>query len=53
MKRKKGSTTSAEQKEWLNVLELAGVPCAVCKGAEAAIEFVTNIKKEIEGGIDA
>ena len=53
LKRKKGGTVSPAQKKWGEIYELAGIPCAVCKGAEAAIEFVTNIKKEIEGGIDA
>ena len=49
MKRRQGSTTSSEQKEWLRVLELAGIPCAVCKGAEKAIEFVEKIESEIGG----
>lgn len=49
MKRQKGSTTSPEQKEWLKILELAGIPCAVCKGCEKAIEFVEAIRKEING----
>lgn len=48
MKRQKGSTTSPEQKEWLKVLELAGIPCAICKGAEKAIEFVNSVIKEIK-----
>lgn len=47
MKRQKGSTTSPEQKEWLKVLEASGVLCAVCKGAEKAIEFVEMVRKEI------
>lgn len=47
MKRRKGSTTSAEQKEWLRVLTESGVLCAVCKGAEEAINFVEGIRKEI------
>ena len=47
MKRRKGSTTSAEQKEWLRVLTESGVLCAVCKGAEEAIKFVEGIRKEI------
>ena len=48
MKRTKGSTTSPEQKEWLKVLELSGIPCAVCKGADAAIKFVNDIRKGIK-----
>lgn len=50
MKRKKGARTSDEQKEWLKVLELAGIPCAICKGADKAIEFVKEIQESIKGG---
>ena len=49
MKRVRGSTTSPEQKAWLKILEMAGIPNAVCKGAEAAISFVQEILKEVEG----
>lgn len=49
MKRKKGSTTSPAQKEWLKVIGMAGIPCAVCKGAEAAVKFVEDIEQEIKG----
>lgn len=49
MKRKKGSTTSTEQKEWLRVLEMAGIPGSICKGADEAIAFVKNTIKDIEG----
>jgi len=51
MKKQKGSTTSKEQKEWLKILEMAGIPGAVCKGADKAIEFVEQEIKEIEGKI--
>lgn len=47
MKRVRGSSTTPEQKEWLKVLELAGIPCAICKGAEAATQFINKIRKEI------
>lgn len=49
LKRTRGSTTSQAQKKWGEVYELAGIPCAICKGAEKAIEFVQNIIKEIGG----
>ena len=49
MKRIKGSATSPAQKEWLNVIGQAGIPCSVCKGAEEAVKFVKQIIKEIEG----
>ena len=49
LKRTKGSTTSPAQKEWGKIYELAGIPCAICKGAEKAIEFVQSVIKEIEG----
>lgn len=48
MKRKKGSTTSKEQKAWLKVLQASGAMSAVCKGAEEAIAFVEAIRKEIQ-----
>lgn len=47
MKRKKGSTTSKEQKEWLKVLQASGAMSAVCKGADEAIAFVDAIRREI------
>ena len=40
MKRKKGSVTSKEQKEWIKILELAGIPSRICKGCDEAVEFV-------------
>lgn len=40
MKRKKHSSTSNEQKGWLRILELSGIPSRVCKGAEEAVAFV-------------
>lgn len=53
MKRKKNSMTSTEQKAWLKVLEMAGIPSRVCKGAEDAVAFVEESIKEIEGDLDA
>lgn len=47
MKRKKGGRVTAEQKEWLEILQASGVMSAVCKGAEEAIAFVEAIRKEI------
>ena len=47
MKRRKGSSTSKEQKEWLKIIESSGVPCAICKGAEEAINFIEGIRSEI------
>ena len=50
MKRaQKGSNVSAEQKEWLKTLNLAGVPSKVCKGAEEAVKFVEAYEREITG----
>lgn len=48
MKRRKGSTTSKEQKEWLQILAGSGAMSAVCKGAEEAINFVEAIRKEVQ-----
>lgn len=47
LKRTRGGVVSAPQKEWGKVYELAGIPCAVCKGAMEAIKFVDGIRKEI------
>lgn len=49
LKRTKGSTTSPAQKKWGEIYELAGIPCAICKGAEKAIEFVQSVIDEIGG----
>ena len=49
MKRQKGSTTSPEQKEWLRILEKAGIPGKICKGCEDAIKFINDLQKEMEG----
>lgn len=43
MKRKQGSVTSDEQKEWIEALnKLQGVQAQVCKGADEAINFITK-----------
>lgn len=43
MKRKKGGVVSKEQKEWITVLEMAGIPCKICKGADEAIDFIKSL----------
>ena len=47
MKRRKGSTTSKEQKAWINILNGAGCISRVCKGAEDAIRFIETIRSEL------
>lgn len=47
MKRRKGSTTSKEQKEWLKVLNGSGCISKVCKGADEAIKFIEKVREEI------
>jgi hypothetical protein len=42
MKRKKGSTTSTEQKEWLSYLNNVGYRAVVCKGCLEAQKAVTQ-----------
>lgn len=49
MKRKKGGVISADQKRWGDIFELAGIPCAVCRGADEAIKQVESWLKEIAG----
>jgi hypothetical protein len=51
MKRRRGSTTTIEQKQWLSILELAGIPARVCKGADEAIKFVQEYLQEPEFAI--
>lgn len=45
LKRLKGSSTSPQQKEWIELLNGAGVPARVCKGADAAIEFIEEVER--------
>ena len=45
MKRKKGGVTSVNQKKWIKTLNEAGVETVVCKGCDAAIEFIESIAK--------
>ena len=45
MKRRRGSTTSEEQKKWGRIMNQAAVPHAVCKGATEAIEFIKFAKQ--------
>lgn len=45
MKRKKGGVTSENQKKWIKTLNEAGVQTVVCKGCNAAIEFIESITK--------
>ena len=45
MKRKKGGTTSANQKKWIKTLNEAGIQAVVCKGCDEAIEFIKSITK--------
>lgn len=48
MKRRKGSKVTKEQREWLEILQASGVMCAVCHGADEAVEFVKSIMKEVQ-----
>lgn len=44
MKRTKGSTTSPEQKEWIEALQEAGIEARICKGADEAIKFIKSLE---------
>lgn len=44
LKRLKGSTTSQEQKDWIEALNNAGVPAQICKGWYSAMEFIESQK---------
>lgn len=45
MKRLKGGTLSAAQKEWIEALEQAGQTVKVCRGADEAIKFIQQIER--------
>lgn len=45
MKRRKGGVTSANQKKWIKTLNEAGIQTVVCKGCDAAIEFIESTTK--------
>jgi hypothetical protein len=46
LKRRTGGKASPEQIEWVKALNAAGIPTRICKGAQAAIEFIESIKGE-------
>lgn len=49
LKRTKGSTTTPEQREWIDALNSVGVPATIARGAEEAIKFVETITdKELD-----
>lgn len=50
MKRRHGGVVSPEQKEWGKIYELAGIPCKICKGADEAIQFVSQYLKNNDDG---
>ena len=47
LKRIKGGRLSEAQEKWGEIYQAAGIPCAVCKGAEEAIKFVRAIEMEL------
>lgn len=51
MKRRKGSVTSQDQKDWLAALTDAGVPAAICKGADEAQAFIRSVISPAASGV--
>lgn len=47
MKRIKGGSVSAEQKDWIAYLEQVGYCAKVCKGAEDAKRQITEFKEKL------
>lgn len=43
LKRLKGSNTYPTQLEWIEALNSAGIPAAICKGADEAIRFIESV----------
>jgi hypothetical protein len=53
LKRTKGGETSPEQRAWLEALAGQGYKAVICKGADKAIEEITNyLDGEINGEIN-
>ncbi len=50
MKRIKGSVVSPTQLGWIKILQDAGIPTRICKGADEAITFIEEILKNKGGG---
>ncbi len=46
LKRVRGGRTSPEQLEWIDAINACGGVAAVCKGAQAAIEFIEGSKED-------
>jgi len=46
MKRQDGGQISARQKQWHELLRLCGWQVAVCKGAQEAMNFVSQVDRE-------
>lgn len=53
MKRRKGSATSAEQKEWQQRLKLLGFEAHICKGAAEAIAVIEKHLPQNKRGLNA
>jgi hypothetical protein len=43
LKRLKYSTTSQEQKDWIEAIKATGTPATIAKGAEEAIKFIEGV----------
>lgn len=43
LKRIKGSSTSKEQKEWIEVLNKSGISAYIAKGADEAIKIIESV----------
>ena len=53
MKRRKGSSTSTEQKEWQQRLKLLGFEAHICKGAAEAIAVIEKHLPQNKRGLNA
>lgn len=47
LKRAKGGRATKEQKNWLTVLSEYGFSCAICHGAEEAIDFLQGLEDKL------
>lgn len=47
LKRVRGSSISAEQREWVAALNAAGIKTRICKGAGESIDFIKEVQNAV------
>lgn len=47
MKRQKGGVVSPTQRYWHQILEMAGIPCFICRGRDHAVETLDYVEQKM------